>query len=148
MAKVINGLSQNDDTPRVANASFLGFINSASLAAVQPIELETVAVVENAHGFESRGLPARMTEPLAQLPTPQTVSMRNRYLGTALPTGYSLETTASSPGRLISHIDGSKLHPDDFSRFETHGDSLSIKLLKIRHAHARPAPPWRGLFAF
>jgi len=131
IGRVINGLSgsaPSDDSPRIANPSFR-FLNTASLAAVQPIDAETVAaVVENAHGFESRGLPARMTEPLAQLPTPQAVSMRNRYLGTALSYGYPVETTASSPGRLINRIDGSKLHPDDFGRFETHGDSLSIKL--------------------
>jgi hypothetical protein len=129
IAQVISGLGDSapaDDNQHVSNPAFR-FINTAVQS--QSVESESVVVVDNTHGFESRGLPARMTEPLAQLPTPQTVSMRNRYLGTALPTGYSTEpTAASSPSRMMNHIQGSQLHPDDFSRIEAHGESLSIKL--------------------
>ncbi len=132
IAQVISGLSSSspsDDTQRASSPAFR-FVNTANLAAVPSSDPEPVAVVaDNSHGFESRGLPARMTEPLAQLPTPQTVIMRNRYLGTALPTVYSLEpAAASSPSRMMNHLQGSQLHPDDFSRIEAHGESLSIKL--------------------
>jgi hypothetical protein len=132
IAQVISGLSSSspsDDTQRGSNPAFR-FANTANLTAMPSADSEPVAaVVDNAHGFESRGLPARMTEPLAQLPTPQTVIMRNRYLGTALPTVYSLDPAASSsPSRMMNHIQGSQLHPDDFSRIEAHGESLSFKL--------------------
>jgi hypothetical protein len=128
ISQVISGLGDSapaDDTQRAANPAFR-FINTAVQS--QAPESESVAVVDSTHGFESRGLPARMTEPLAQLPTPQTVSMRNRYLTTALPTGYSVETTAASPGRMMNHIQGSQLHPDDFSRIDASANSLSFKL--------------------
>ncbi|MSU70225.1 MAG: hypothetical protein EXS39_05530 [Opitutaceae bacterium] len=133
IAQMINGLgasSQPDDAQRTSNPASR-FIIAAALEKAQAADTETeiLAPRGNFHGFEDRVLPARMpmTEPLAQLATPQFARVRARYLTTVLSTSYAPEPAAVSSRRL-DRIRESQLHPDESSRIETRNGSLSIKL--------------------
>jgi hypothetical protein len=106
-------------------------IISASLQQTQVARADDIMTTSGASAFESRILPVRsaMTEPLAQLATPKSVRLRDRYLGSGFPTSASFDSAGpATPEHGTDRIREHQLHADDFSRFDAHGDRLSIKL--------------------
>jgi hypothetical protein len=105
---------------------------AANLAAAQESENEDRPAVANV-GFESRGFPSRgLAEPLAQVPTPRD-AYRARYIGTALPTSYALESASARPANNRSSDTGrSRLNErqlyDTVSRVGFTEGGVSIKL--------------------
>jgi hypothetical protein len=98
---------------------------AAGIADTRTVDANLVASLGGNSGFEARALPSRspLTEPLSQLATPKSVRLRDRYLGGAFSAGYSVDAGPLSPQRPVN-----RLRPEDFSRFDARGNSLSIKL--------------------
>jgi hypothetical protein len=77
------------------------------------------------HGFESRVMPARTVDPLAQV-TPPSQVRRSRYLGTALPvSATSAGNTTRSSERLVNRLSDDRLY-ETVSRYAFGGDQVSL----------------------
>jgi hypothetical protein len=130
ISRMINGLAssaQTDDALSTSSPSSRFLIAAALKEQAGDTEPEFLPAMSSSHGFETRGVPARMTDPLAQAPSPKAASLRARYLTTALSTSYTLEP-ASTASHNLERIRPSQLRPDEVSRFEISGDRASIKL--------------------
>ena len=117
--------SQADDARDASPANRLVTANLA-------LQLDSVASLGNASGFETRGLPALRsgtdTEPLAQMSTPKYRSSA-RYLTTALPAGYVFETASARPVEPVkNHISDRALREDNVSRLGVDNGGVFWKL--------------------
>jgi hypothetical protein len=131
-AKIAPGLTPSHDESVEASPLNLAAVSDLvpRLSDARATDTNLAASLPTSSGFESRGLPARsqVTDPLAQVATPKSVRLRDRYLGGALAAGYSMDSSAVSPERSVNHLRDRQLRPEEFSRFDARGNSLSIKL--------------------
>lgn len=94
---------------------------------LEPGQLEVpdlVNAINGTRGFESRVMPARTIEPLAQIPTPHEAK-RARYLESALPNGLGYETLIPRSSERLTRIDDRRLlEEDSISRFGARADRV------------------------
>ncbi len=85
------------------------------------------ALLSAPHGFESRAMPARAVDPLAQV-TPPTQVRRDRFRGTALPASAAAPAGVNrSSDRLVSRLSDDRLY-DSMSRYAFGGEKVSLML--------------------
>jgi hypothetical protein len=133
IARVISMMgadSRSDDAAH--DSSPAARLVTANLALNHALELDSVASLGSASGFETRGLPALRSggeaEPLAQMSTPKYRSSA-RYLTTALPAGYVFETASSRPVEPVKNrISTRALREDNVSRVGVDNGGVFWKL--------------------
>lgn len=133
IARVISMMGADSRADEAArDAAPASRLMNANLALNQGLELDSVASLGSASGFETRGLPALRSggesEPLAQMSTPKYRSSA-RYLTTALPAGYVFETASSRPVEPVkNHINARALREDNVSRLGVDNGGVFWKL--------------------
>lgn len=132
IARVISMMGADSHADDARDSSPANRLVTANLALNQALQLDSVASLGNASGFETRGLPALRsstdTEPLAQMSTPKYRSSA-RYLTTALPAGYVFETASARPVEPVkSRINDRALREDNVSRLGVDNGGVFWKL--------------------
>lgn len=132
IARVISMMGADSHLDDARDASPANRLVTANLTLNQALQLDSVASLGNASGFETRGLPALRagtdTEPLAQMSTPKYRSSA-RYLTTALPAGYVFETASARPVEPVkNHINARALREDNVSRLGVDNGGVFWKL--------------------
>lgn len=99
---------------------------AGNFTAVQTTEGQfNRSLLDNQRGFETRVMPARAVDPLAQM-TPPSQARRARYLGKALPASAATTAPAGrSSERLANRISDDRLY-DSVSRYAFGGDRVSL----------------------